>query len=348
MSEAIRLTQTVKKGGCAAKIPARELRKILSSLKFPTGAPELLVDGSQWDDAAIYAISDSQALVQTLDFFTPIVDSPRLFGKVAAANAMSDVYAMGGIPKTCLAILAYPSSILDNEIIREVLQGACDIIETAKAHLVGGHSIDDDTLKFGLSVTGLVDRDQIWTNAGARLGDVLILTKALGTGTLSAGLKRGAYTENEIQDALSSMSQLNNIPALLEKRQRYFVHSATDITGFGFSGHSCQMAAASKVSFEIEARALPFFEKAKDSLKQEHLTKAHATNREYTKDRIQNDHLDSFQNHLIHDPQTSGGLLLSVAPDAVSDLIELIKPTFSRVSEIGRVIEKKDKDVLFA
>jgi len=190
----IKLTQTVKKGGCAAKVPAIILRDILSGIKFPPKIPGVMVDGDQFDDAAIFKIDDSLSLVQTLDFFTPIVDDPKDFGAIAAANALSDVYAMGGRPKTCMAILAAPLAILEPKVIQDVLQGACDVIAEAKASLVGGHSIDDETLKFGLSVTGLVDTQKIWSNEGARAGDLLILTKPLGTGTICAGIKKELYT----------------------------------------------------------------------------------------------------------------------------------------------------------
>src|SRR5262249_46419349 len=155
----------VQKGGCAAKVAASELRAILSQVRFPKNPPELLVDGSLFDDAAIYKISDELALVQTLDFFTPIVDTPKIFGKVAAANALSDVYAMGGIPKTAMAILAFPLISMESAVVVEVLQGAADLLSEAGVGLVGGHSIDDDTLKFGLSVTGHVHPDRIWSNA---------------------------------------------------------------------------------------------------------------------------------------------------------------------------------------
>jgi selenide,water dikinase len=343
----IRLTQTVKKGGCAAKIPAMELRKVLAKLVFPPGSPELLVDGSKWDDAAVYAISETQAMVQTLDFFTPIVDSPKLFGKVAAANALSDVYAMGGIPKTCLAILAYPAATFETEVVCEVLQGACDIISEAGAHLVGGHSIDDDTLKFGLSVTGFVNRDQIWTNAGAKVGDQLILTKALGTGTLTAGLKRAAYTEEDIKDALSSMCQINHIPNLLSNSQLSKINAATDITGFGLSGHSSQMARASNVSFEMKINELPVFLRTFESLKKEHLTKAHATNKEYTKERITISAVDPLKELLLHDPQTSGGLLLSVAADGADEILKTIQTHFPSAKIIGKVISQRDRDISF-
>ena len=183
----MRLTKTVQKGGCAAKVAAVELRKILSQVQFPPTDKNVLVDGGLFDDAAIYKVSNDVALVQTLDFFTPIVDTPNVFGKIAAANALSDVYAMGGEPKTAMAILAFPMATLESHIASEVLQGACDVMKEANVSLVGGHSIDDDTLKFGLSVTGFVHPERIWSNAKAKVGDVLILTKALGTGTLTAG-----------------------------------------------------------------------------------------------------------------------------------------------------------------
>jgi selenide,water dikinase len=347
MVDLVRLTQTVKKGGCAAKIPALELKKIISRLRFPPKLSEVLVDGGTFDDAAIYAVDEKLALVQTLDFFTPIVDSPRLFGRVAAANAISDVYAMGGKPKTCLAILAFPLANFPNEVIQDVLQGACDIIEEANANLVGGHSIDDETLKFGLSVTGFVGRDQIWTNAGAKVGDLLILTKALGTGTLCAALKRSAYTEDQISEALLSMGQLNRIPDLLSSEMRSSIHAATDITGFGLSGHACQMAAESHVSFEFSKANLPFLERAEESLLQEFLTKAHATNREYTKDRISAEALSPAESLLIHDPQTSGGLLLSVSPLMADKILEEIRAQFPRATVLGRVVSRKEKDVYF-
>lgn len=189
-SDPIRLTQTVQKGGCAAKVAALELRKILAEVRFPDVPEELLIGSGTFDDAAIYKVSPDLALVQTLDFFTPIVDSPRLFGRIAAANALSDVYAMGGLPKTAMAIFAFPLATLQESVAVEVLQGACDVIAESGAALVGGHTIDDDTMKFGLSVTGFVHPDRVWSNAGAKPGDVLILTKPLGTGTLTAALKR--------------------------------------------------------------------------------------------------------------------------------------------------------------
>lgn len=345
MSDSLRLTQTVQKGGCAAKVPATELRKILSQVKFPAGNESLLVDGSLFDDAAIYQVNDSIALVQTLDFFTPIVDSPRTFGKIACANALSDVYAMGGTPKTAMAILAFPSATLSNEIIAEVIQGACDILSEAKIPLVGGHSIDDDTLKFGLSVTGYVDPKKIWSNSRAQKGDVLLLTKALGTGTITAGLKRSEHTESDMSEALQSMTQLNQVLDLLTDELAGGIRAATDITGFGFLGHAMQMAKASQKTFSIETSALPVLRLASECLEKGFLTKAHRTNREYVELNVDWGVADEISRLLMLDPQTSGGLLLSVDESKASQLLTALQSRFSRVSIVGRVESPSDSFV---
>lgn len=333
----IRLTQTVQKGGCAAKVSATELRKILALVKFPDKNKALLVDGSGFDDAAIYRIDDSLALVQTLDFFTPIVDTPRLFGRIACANALSDVYAMGGTPKTAMAILAFPTASLSNEIIAEVLQGACDILSEAKVPLVGGHSIDDDTLKFGLSVTGYVHPEKIWSNAKAKEGDVLILTKGLGTGTITAALKRSELAESEITDALSSMCQLNQILDLLDDSLQSGIHAATDITGFGFLGHAMQMAKASQKSFHVSCEDIPALPLAKSCLEKSFLTKAHRTNKDYVNENVSWGSVDQITSLLLLDPQTSGGLLLSVDATKAVEINKSLKTRFLQSTVVGRV-----------
>ncbi|MFA6235937.1 MAG: selenide, water dikinase SelD [Bacteriovorax sp.] len=343
----IRLTQTVTKGGCAAKIAASTLRNVLSNLKIPNVHPDLLVGGDTFDDAGVFKVSDTLACVETLDFFTPIVDTPFKFGKIAAVNALSDVYAMGGTPKTCMAILAFPLSTLDESIMSEVLAGACEAISEAEALLVGGHSIDDDTIKFGLSVTGHVHPERIWANSGARVGDDLILTKALGTGTLCAGLKKSLFTENDIEEAIESMMTLNKIIDLVETPEA--IHAATDITGFGLLGHSMQMAKASNVSMKFKSTELPALKGAIDSLREKNLTKAHRSNDDYTKEHV-NYAADSSVNEetrlLMRDPQTSGGLLLSVAPEHSEQLINSLRKRFPRTSRIGKV-EKKNEFAIY-
>lgn len=348
MSSRIALTQTVQKGGCAAKVAASELRRILQNVKFPAAHPALLVDGGLFDDAAIYKVTDDIALVQTLDFFTPIVDTPLLFGEIAAANALSDVYAMGGKPKTALGILAFPLATLPADVIVEVMQGASNKIAEAGANFVGGHSIDDDTLKFGLSVTGFVHPERVWSNAKAQPGDHLILTKPLGTGTLTASLKRQVSSEEDIMEALLSMATINNAVDYLTAEQINSVHSATDITGFGFSGHSMQLANASGVSLQIYMQKLPRFKQAMVFLEKGYLTKAHRSNAQYTEDLLDTSDLDDLSRLLLHDPQTSGGLLLSVPAGMSTGIVQALRSKFKAAEIVGEVLPRQDKAVIFA
>lgn len=342
----IALTQTVQKGGCAAKVAASELRHILSQVKFPKAHPALLVDGGLFDDAAIYKVSDDLALVQTLDFFTPIVDSPRLFGRIAAANALSDIYAMGGRPKTALGILAFPIATLPSEVIVEVMQGASDVIAEAHANFVGGHSIDDDTLKFGLSVTGFVHPERVWSNNQARPGDVLILTKALGTGTMTAALKRCEAREEDISEATDSMSQINNVVDFLSEDSLRAVHAATDITGFALAGHAMQLAKASGVSLNIYFESLPKFSRSMEFLEKGFLTKAHKSNALYTEKDVNAGALTSLQRLLLQDPQTSGGLLLSVEAGRASQILGQLQPHFPKTAVIGEVTAPQESAVV--
>ena len=341
----IALTETVQKGGCAAKIAAKELRHILSRVRFPAAHPDLLVDASTFDDAAVYRVTDDLALVQTLDFFTPIVDTPRTFGAIAAANALSDVFAMGGRPKTAMGILAFPLATMAGEVIVEVMQGASDVIAEAGANFVGGHSIDDDTLKFGLSVTGFVHPARAWTNAGARAGDRLILTKPLGTGTMTAGLKRRELTEDDIAEAIHSMTTVNDAINWLTPDLQGAVHAATDVTGFGLSGHGAQLARASGVTLTIEVAQLPAFERARECLKRGFLTKAHRGNADYVAQGLRADGIDPFDLLLAHDPQTSGGLLFAVAPEAADAFIAALTPRFPRTTVIGEVTARDQMDL---
>lgn len=342
-----KLTQTVKKGGCAAKVPAMILKEILSGITFPPRIPGVLVDGSHFDDAAVYAISENLSMVQTLDFFTPIVDSPRDFGAVAAANALSDVYAMGGKPKTCMAILAAPLATMEYQVIQDVLQGACDVITQAGASLVGGHSIDDDTLKFGLSVTGFVKTDSTWTNQNARPGDVLILTKPLGTGTVCAGIKRQELMDNDAAEAISSMKKLNNVIDFLSEGQINAVHAATDVTGFGLMGHGYQLALASGVTLKLKHSQVPQFKAAQSCLERGFLTKAHRSNEEYTQNHCSFSHsLNELDRLIYFDPQTSGGLLLSAEKTRALEILKTLCPHFPGTAIIGTVHPKEALDVI--
>lgn len=343
----IQLTQTVQKGGCAAKVAATELRKILQQVDFPPAPPALMVGAGTFDDAAIYKLNSETALVQTLDFFTPIVNTPLLFGKIAAANALSDVYAMGGRPVTAMAIFAFPLATMESSVAVDVLQGASDVIRDSGAALVGGHTIDDDTMKFGLSVTGLVHPSYVWTNAGARPGDTLILTKPLGTGTLTAALKRGETDEAGISEALSSMCQLNNVIDLLPRELAEQIHAATDVTGFGLAGHALNMSRASDVTLEIHSKDLPVFARTLEFLEKGFLTKAHRTNADYIKDHSHFESESKMGQHLVTDPQTSGGLLLAVAANAAPAVIEKLRTQFPRTQSIGSVRIKEGVSLRF-
>ena len=329
----IRLTQTVKKGGCAAKIAAGTLTDLLRSL--PTSNhPNLLVGRDLFDDAAVWRVSESVAMVQTLDFFTPIIDDPRDFGAVAAANALSDIYAMGASPVTALTILAFPLGTLPDAVLGELMAGALEIIHEAGAHLVGGHSIEDDTLKLGFSVTGLVHPDGLWANRNARPGDALILTKPIGTGTLAGARKHDEIDDATFAPAIASMRTLNrlDLPAELHAA----VHAATDVTGFGVLGHALHIAAGSKVGLTIDAGRVPLLPGAAETLARGILTKAHRSNTDYVSGRVEGrENVSDVEWWSLVDPQTSGGLLLSVAPEAADNLLAHIRGRFPQAARIG-------------
>ncbi len=346
----IRLTQTVKKGGCAAKLPAGELKEVLAGLKSfrPT---ELFVGHETMDDACLWDLKDGRYLVQTLDFFTPIVDDPFDFGAIAAANAISDVYAMGGKPATAMTILAFPGSQLSLNLIRPLMDGALSILSKAEVALAGGHTIDDETLKLGFSVSGFVEKKRAWTNAGAKSGDVLILTKALGTGTITAALKKDGAQESWIRNAIASMTTLNNVTDALREIE---VHSATDITGFGLAGHALQMAEASGCTFTINLNALPFLEGAQECLQAGFLTRAHTTNANYTLNKISwnssnttKDLWPDWKKKIVFDPQTSGGLLLSVPETQAEKALQIIQNSgFHSATQIGKINSKTNSSFL--
>lgn len=343
-AEDIKLTQTVKKGGCAAKLPAGELRKVLSGLSLKP-ARELTLGAETLDDACLWDLGNGDYLIQTLDFFTPIVDDPRDFGAIAAANSMSDVYAMGGEPRIALTILAFPIATLPLEILQPLMEGAIDKIQEAGCSLAGGHSIDDETLKLGFSVTGFVNKPKAWTNAGSQVGDVLILTKGLGTGTLMTTLKEGDLSPEHAQIAFESMKKLNRVQHLLGEAR---VHAATDITGFGLAGHAMQMAQASQVSFEIRLLSVPVLPGAIEFLREGYLNRAHKTNRDYVSGKTEFDPaLPEEWKHLACDAQTSGGLLLSVHADDAPELLQRLQSEFPWAAIIGTVVPSREASVRF-
>lgn len=333
----VRLTSTVKKGGCAAKIAAGTLSRLVRSLPVSTH-PDLLVGAEHLDDAAVWRLTPELALIQTLDFFTPILDDPRDFGAVAAANAISDVFAMGGRPLSAMTILAYPLGMLPDSVLTELMEGAAEVIEEAGAVLVGGHSIEDDTLKFGFSVAGVAHPDRLWTNAGARPGDVVLLTKAIGTGTLSAALKAGEVGTAALREAVASMRQVNR--SELPDDLHAAVRAATDVTGFGLLGHALHVARASGVAIRIHPGSVPLLPGAREALAGGSLTRAHRTNGEYVAEVVEGrDALDEVAWLTLVDPQTSGGLFLCVAPERADAVAAHLAARFPRTSRIGVVEE---------
>jgi len=341
----IKLTETTQKGGCAAKLPAGELREFLSELKMPK-PPELLVGSETMDDAALWDLGDDRLLIQTLDFFTPIIDDARDFGAIAATNSLSDIYAMGGKPATALTILAFPSSKLPLELIKPLMEGALEKITESGACLAGGHSIDDETLKLGFSVSGFVKKSKAWLNSGAKVGDVLILTKGLGTGTITSAAKNKVAKEEWLNAATSSMKKLNNAVELLTDIK---VNAATDITGFGLAGHAMQMCQAGQVSFKIETSKLPSIVGARECLEKEVLNRAHRTNLKYVENQVEfADEVSPADRWLTVDPQTSGGLLLLIPKDQSSSALQKLLRNFPDSAIIGEVHPWSSKSIYFS
>lgn len=336
----IRLTRTVKKGGCAAKIAAGTLSELLRSLPRQSH-PDLLVGNDLLDDAAVWRVSEEVAMIQTLDFFTPVLDDPADFGAAAAANALSDVFAMGGTPITALTILAYPLGILPDEVLGRMMSAATAVINDAGAFVVGGHSIEDDTLKLGFSVSGLAHPDRLWSNAGARAGDVLILTKAVGTGTLSGALKNDEIAPEAMAPAIASMRQVNRLD--LGDGLHRAVHAATDVTGFGVLGHALHLAEGSGVTLRIDTGALPLLPGAEDTLRRGILTRAHTTNGGYVRDRVSGRaSVDPVRWLAAVDPQTSGGLLLCVDPERAPELLAAVAGRFPSACAVGEVTARAE------
>jgi selenide,water dikinase len=297
--------------------------------------PNLLVGFETADDAGVYRLTPELALVQTVDFFTPIVDDPFIFGAIAAANSLSDVYAMGGTPLTALSILAWPGG---NELgdLEQVLLGGADKMREAGCVILGGHSVNDPEIKFGYAVTGTVHPDRVWTNAGANAGDVLVLTKRIGTGVISTALKQGIATESHVDASIRSMLTLNR--AIGEALQGLEVHAATDVTGFGLLGHGREMALGSNVTLEIEAVRVPLLDGALDYARRGALPGGLKNNREFVATCVEG---ASDFDDLLYDPQTSGGLLVSLPDDAARQLAT----RYPEATRIGRVLERGSKPI---
>jgi len=289
------------------------------------------------EDAGVYKLTDEIALVQTVDFFTPIVDEPYDFGRIAVANSLSDVYAMGGKPVTALNIACFPKDKMDFSILHEVLKGGLDMMHEANVILLGGHTVDDPELKYGISVTGTVHPDKVVHNNTAKPGDVLILTKPLGTGIISTAIKRGAASKEAIQKVTKSMAALNR--AASEIMLEVGVSACKDITGFGLLGHMCEMIDKTDVGFIINSSSVPFFPEAKEYAEQGMVPGGIGRNRDFRKSFVDMDvEVPAFLQDILYDPQTSGGLLIAVPKPKASRLLAMLQAKgISSAAAIGEV-----------
>ncbi len=335
----VRLTAQTKSGGCASKLAPGLLEAVLRGIP-PVTNPNVLVGFDLNDDAGVYQLTPSLAIVQTIDFFTPMVDDPFTFGAIAAANALSDVYAMGGNPITALSVLACPASG-DMDVVAGIVAGGAEKIRESGAAILGGHSVNDPEIKFGYAVTGLIDPQRILANAGARAGDALLFTKRLGTGVITTALKRGIAREADVRTATASMLELNRTAC--ETMLRFGVHGCTDVTGFGLIAHGREMAIASGVTLEIDSTQLQLLPGALDYARQGAIPAGLKNNRDFAYSCVEyRNELPSDVDQLLYDPQTSGGLLISMAEsDAAA-----FERAYPKAYRIGRVTERGPKPML--
>lgn len=297
------------------------------------------------EDAGVYRISDDLALIQTVDFFTPIVDDPYDFGRIAAANALSDVYAMGGRPITAMNIACFPITKMDKDVLRAILAGGIEKVHEAGAALAGGHSIDDVELKYGLSVTGIAHPSKIWLNSGARVGDRLILTKPLGTGILATAIKGGLASKDAAKRGADLMAQLNKAAA--EVLMRHTVHGCTDITGFGLLGHGLEMAVGSKVTLRLDVGSIPILPGIADFVTLGMVPAGSYANRNFCATRVRaGGAVDPVMLDILADAQTSGGLFASVPPDSAARVVEELKDAGIEYAAIVGVVEGPSDGVI--
>ena len=333
----VRLTQTVKAGGCASKLAPGSLAAVLSRLPKQSD-PNVLVGFDTSDDAGIYRIAANLALVQTVDFFTPLVDDPFTFGQIAATNALSDVYAMGGEPVTALSVVCFPQDG-DLEVLEQIMRGGMSKMAEAGCAVVGGHSVRDAEIKFGYAVTGLIDPQRVLTNAGAVAGDVLILTKPIGTGVITTAIKQGKARPEWIESVVESMTTLNRTASRIVLAHAG-IHAMTDVTGFGLMGHGRELALGSGMRIEIVVEQVPRIEGALDAVRLGAIPAGLLANREFAEclsadapgSQIQDD-----LRTLLYDPQTAGGLLVSVAADYADALLGSLRGAGLNAATIGSV-----------
>lgn len=331
--QCVRLTKLAKCAGCGAKVGAGVLSQLLEGIRVHSD-PNLLVGFDKSDDASVYKISDELALVQTVDFFPPIADDPYLFGQIAATNALSDIYAMGGEPKLCLNIMAVPES-MPKEAVHQMLRGGYDKVYEAGALITGGHSILDDEPKYGLCVTGFVHPDKVLTNSGARPGDVLLLTKPIGIGVLSTAQKAEMLSSEGEALAYRLMTTLNK--SARDAMVKYEVHACTDVTGFGLLGHGFEMAQGSDVGFVLDVDAVDFIPEALELARTGILPAGMYRNRTFAEPGVDLGDVETAKQDLLFDPQTAGGLLIAVAEKDAAALLAELKDCVPSAQRIGAV-----------
>lgn len=305
----------------------------------PISHPNLIVGIDKAEDAGVYKLREDLAIVQTLDFFTPIVDDPYTFGQIAVVNSLSDVYAMGGKPIVAMNIVCFPVKTMDILILQEILQGGLDKMREAEVVLVGGHSVEDSELKYGLSVTGVVHPEKVWTNRGIQVDDDLILTKPLGTGIVSTAIKHNLAHEELVAESVQSMSTLNKKTA--EVMRSFDIHACTDITGFGFLGHACEMVEDAAVGMIIYSSSVPFFRKIKECIEMGMVPGGLHRNREFRMPMIEiSSDCPQWVVDALFDPQTSGGLFFSIPPQQADGLIKkLHEEGVEEATVVGKVVK---------
>ncbi len=328
-------------GGCTAKLGAGVLSRILEKLRRGEQDPNLLVGYDSKDDAAVYRITDELAFVQTVDFFPPMVDDPYTFGQIAAANALSDIYAMGGEVKTALNLVCFPES-MDLNVLGEILRGGAEKVAEAGGSLAGGHSIADTGVKYGLSVTGLVDPRRMTANDTGRPGDKLLLTKALGVGLICTANRVGEAAPDQMEGAIRSMTTLNKTAA--EIAHKYEIHAATDVTGFSFLGHLHEMM-GDKLACVIDAHAVPVLPGAWEAADACLYTAAGQRNRNHTGPFVRFENVPFPMEEILFDPQTSGGLLLAAAPQDAAALEQELRAAGLPAAIVGEILEKQTTEI---
>ena len=333
MENEVKLTKLSKCAGCGAKVGAGVLAQLLEGIKVHQD-PNLLVGFDKSDDASVYKVSDDLALVQTVDFFPPIADDPYLFGQIAATNALSDVYAMGGEPRLCLNIMAVPES-MPKEAVHQLLRGGYDKVYEAGALITGGHSILDDEPKYGLAVTGFVHPDRVLTNSGARPGDMLLLTKPLGIGVLTTAQKAEMLSPEGQALAEQLMTTLNR--SARDAMVKYRVHACTDVTGFGLLGHACEMAQGSDVEMELRVADIDLIGEAVELAKMGLLPAGMYRNRTFAEPWVDDGDTELCKQDVLYDPQTAGGLLMAVDPADADALYAELKGCVPSAQRIGTV-----------